>query len=60
LADTTIGNLVSKLPLVTIGENVKEMELRSRSIDPFLAGLFDDPDNSVVSTMFVQALTTKL
>ncbi|KAI9488877.1 hypothetical protein BDB00DRAFT_884674 [Zychaea mexicana] len=42
-----ISNLVSKLPLVTIEENVNEMELRSRFIDPFLAGLFDDPDNSI-------------
>ncbi|KAI9323807.1 hypothetical protein BX666DRAFT_1890627 [Dichotomocladium elegans] len=42
-----IGNLVSKLPLVTIEENVNETELCSRFIDPFLAGLFDDPDNSI-------------
>ncbi|KAI8388647.1 uncharacterized protein BYT42DRAFT_491575 [Radiomyces spectabilis] len=43
----TIANLVSKLPLVAIEENVNEMELCSRFIDPFLAGLFDDPDNDI-------------
>ncbi|ORX56360.1 hypothetical protein DM01DRAFT_1273500, partial [Hesseltinella vesiculosa] len=45
--DKAIANLVSKLPLAAMEENVNEMELCSRFIDPFLARLFDDLDNGI-------------
>ncbi|KAI8063737.1 uncharacterized protein B0P05DRAFT_581076 [Gilbertella persicaria] len=39
-----IAALVKKLPRVSIQEEVKELELCSRFVDPFLCELFDDPD----------------
>lgn len=40
-----IAALVKKLPRVSIQEEVKELELCSRFVDPFLCELFDDPDD---------------
>ncbi|KAI9006738.1 hypothetical protein CLU79DRAFT_779276 [Phycomyces nitens] len=39
-----ICGLMQKLPRVSIREDVNEAELCSRFIEPFLSGLFDDPD----------------
>jgi hypothetical protein len=40
-------NLIRKLPAVPIAEDVKELELSTRYVDPFLSGLFDDPDEGM-------------
>ncbi|KAI9003064.1 hypothetical protein CLU79DRAFT_829917 [Phycomyces nitens] len=42
-----IAELVKKLPRVSLAEEPNEMELCSRYIDPFLCGIFDEPDESV-------------
>ncbi|KAI8393654.1 uncharacterized protein BYT42DRAFT_488769 [Radiomyces spectabilis] len=42
-----LANLVAKLPFFALDENMNESELCSRFAEPFLAGLFDDPDNGV-------------
>lgn len=42
-----IIEMVRKLPRVSIAENANEYELSTRYIDPFLCGLFDDPDQGV-------------
>lgn len=42
-----IIDLIRKLPPVPITEDVKELELSTRYVDPFLSGLFDDPDESI-------------
>ncbi|KAG0753988.1 hypothetical protein G6F57_014611 [Rhizopus arrhizus] len=36
--------LIQKLPTASIREDVNEAELCARFIEPFLSGLFDDPD----------------
>lgn len=38
---------VKKLPRVPIEEDVNESELNTRFVDPFLCGLFDDPEEGV-------------
>ncbi|KAG0193444.1 hypothetical protein DFQ28_005262 [Apophysomyces sp. BC1034] len=43
-----IIELVSKLPRVSIVEDMNEYELGTRYIDPFLCGLFDDPDEGIL------------
>ncbi|CAO3691106.1 unnamed protein product [Umbelopsis ramanniana] len=40
-------DLIRKLPPVPITEDVKELELSTRYVDPFLSGLFDDPDEGI-------------
>ncbi|KAG0182204.1 hypothetical protein DFQ29_005259 [Apophysomyces sp. BC1021] len=42
-----IIELVGKLPHVPIAEDTNEYELNTRYIDPFLCGLFDDPDEGI-------------
>jgi hypothetical protein len=42
-----LAELVKKLPRVPIEENVNESELNTRFVDPFLCGLFDDPEEGV-------------
>ncbi|EIE83941.1 hypothetical protein G6F46_003980 [Rhizopus delemar] len=42
----TIIQLIGKLPCKPISDDTNESELGSRYIDPFLRGLFDDPDQS--------------
>ncbi|KAG2182612.1 hypothetical protein INT44_005591 [Umbelopsis vinacea] len=42
-----IINLIRKLPPVPIAEDIKELELSTRYVDPFLSGLFDDPDEGI-------------
>ncbi|KAL7331251.1 hypothetical protein PS15p_203471 [Mucor circinelloides] len=37
-------SLIRKLPSLAIEEDMNESELCSRFVDPFLSGLFDDPD----------------
>lgn len=39
--------MVRKLPRVSIAEDTNEYELSTRYIDPFLCGLFDDPDEGI-------------
>ncbi|KAI9483107.1 MAG: hypothetical protein EXX96DRAFT_599675 [Benjaminiella poitrasii] len=39
--------LVKKLPRVPVKEDVNESELNIRFVDPFLCGLFDDPEEDV-------------
>ncbi|ORX51918.1 hypothetical protein DM01DRAFT_1336912 [Hesseltinella vesiculosa] len=41
------AGMISKLPFVALDEDMHEMERCSRFVDPFLSGLFDDPDNGV-------------
>ncbi|KAL7317067.1 hypothetical protein PS15m_003469 [Mucor circinelloides] len=40
-------SLIRKLPSLAIEEDMNESELCSRFVDPFLSGLFDDPDAGV-------------
>ncbi|KAI9280291.1 hypothetical protein BC943DRAFT_267523, partial [Umbelopsis sp. AD052] len=35
------------LPPVPIAEDTNELELSTRYVDPFLSGLFDDPDEGI-------------
>ncbi|KAL0076779.1 hypothetical protein J3Q64DRAFT_1770683 [Phycomyces blakesleeanus] len=42
-----LAELVKKLPRVPIEEDVNESELITRFVDPFLCGLFDDPEEGV-------------
>lgn len=42
-----LSALVTKLPLVSIEEDLNESELCTRFVDPFLSGLFDDLDNGM-------------
>ncbi|KAI9495051.1 hypothetical protein BDB00DRAFT_900797 [Zychaea mexicana] len=42
-----LANLVSKLPFVALDEDINETELCSRFVEPFLAGLFDDPAKGI-------------
>ncbi|ORX55564.1 hypothetical protein DM01DRAFT_1382712 [Hesseltinella vesiculosa] len=42
-----LTDLVKKLPRVPIEEDVNEYELSTRFADPFLCGLFDDPEEGV-------------
>ncbi|ORY97578.1 hypothetical protein BCR43DRAFT_530658 [Syncephalastrum racemosum] len=42
-----LANLLVKLPKFAIEEEANESELCTRYIEPFLAGLFDDPDRDV-------------
>ncbi|ORX62007.1 hypothetical protein DM01DRAFT_1361059 [Hesseltinella vesiculosa] len=42
-----LAALVIRLPRISIEEDANESELCARFADPFLAGLFDDPDNGV-------------
>ncbi|SAL99042.1 hypothetical protein [Absidia glauca] len=42
-----IINLIRKLPPTAIAEDTNELELSARYVDPFLSGLFDDPDEGV-------------
>ncbi|KAL7335695.1 hypothetical protein PS15p_201130 [Mucor circinelloides] len=42
-----IAELVKKLPRVSLAEESNEMELCSRYVDPFLCGIFDEPDEGV-------------
>ncbi|EPB82406.1 hypothetical protein HMPREF1544_10864 [Mucor circinelloides 1006PhL] len=42
-----IAELVKKLPRVSIAEESNEMGLCSRYVDPFLCGIFDEPDEGV-------------
>ncbi|KAF7720466.1 hypothetical protein EC973_008395, partial [Apophysomyces ossiformis] len=44
---TAIIEMVRKLPRVSIAEDTNEFELSTRYIDPFLCGLFDDPDKGI-------------
>lgn len=43
----SIIQLMGKLPRNPISDNANESELGSRYIDPFLCGLFDDPDHGM-------------
>ncbi|ORX42785.1 hypothetical protein DM01DRAFT_1340968 [Hesseltinella vesiculosa] len=42
-----VGGLVLKLMALPMDEDANETELCTRFIDPFLSGLFDDPDQGV-------------
>ncbi|KAG0169175.1 hypothetical protein DFQ29_009869 [Apophysomyces sp. BC1021] len=42
-----LSALVSKLPRVALEEEMNEVELCARFVDPFLCGLFDDPDDGL-------------
>ncbi|KAG1461383.1 hypothetical protein G6F46_005863 [Rhizopus delemar] len=42
-----IIDLIWKLPPVPIAEDANEFELSTRYVDPFLSGLFDDPDEGI-------------
>ncbi|KAI8877495.1 hypothetical protein K501DRAFT_337389 [Backusella circina FSU 941] len=42
-----IIDLIRKLPPVPIAEDTNEFELSTRYVDPFLSGLFDDPDEGI-------------
>ncbi|GAA5811663.1 hypothetical protein MFLAVUS_005104 [Mucor flavus] len=42
-----IIELIKKLPHMSLAEDSNEMELCSRFVDPFLSGLFDDPDRNI-------------
>jgi hypothetical protein len=42
-----IAAFVNKLPSVSLDEDLNECELCSRFIDPFLSGLFDDPNQGI-------------
>jgi hypothetical protein len=42
-----IAKLIKKLPRMSLAEDSNEMELSSRFVDPFLSGLFDDPDQNI-------------
>ncbi|KAI8991908.1 hypothetical protein BDF20DRAFT_904303 [Mycotypha africana] len=42
-----IIDLIRKLPPVPIAEDINELELSTRYVDPFLSGLFDDPDEGI-------------
>lgn len=42
-----LGGLILKLMRVPMDEDANETELCSRFIDPFLTGLFDDPDQGI-------------
>ncbi|KAG1438715.1 hypothetical protein G6F56_012546 [Rhizopus delemar] len=42
-----IAELIKKLPRMSLAEDSNEMELCSRFVDPFLSGLFDDPDQNI-------------
>ncbi|KAI8388926.1 uncharacterized protein BYT42DRAFT_492138 [Radiomyces spectabilis] len=42
-----LGQLITKLPNQPMEEDFGEAELCSRFVEPFLSGLFDDPDNGV-------------
>lgn len=44
---TALSALVTRLPRFPPEEDVNETELCMRFVDPFLIGLFDDPDNGV-------------
>ncbi|ORE06892.1 hypothetical protein BCV72DRAFT_256114 [Rhizopus microsporus var. microsporus] len=48
----SLNALITKLPLVSIEEDVNESEPCTRFVDPFLSGLFDDPDNEVIHPDF--------
>ncbi|KAI8096338.1 uncharacterized protein BX664DRAFT_382794 [Halteromyces radiatus] len=43
----SIIELIRKLPPMSIAEDTNEYELGTRYIDPFLCGLFDDPDEGM-------------
>ncbi|ORE19832.1 hypothetical protein BCV71DRAFT_282187 [Rhizopus microsporus] len=43
----SIIQLMGKLPCNPISSDINESELGSRYIDPFLCGLFDDPDRGM-------------
>lgn len=42
-----LGQLIMKLPNQPLEENFGEAELCSRFVEPFLSGLFDNPDNDI-------------
>ncbi|KAG0167271.1 hypothetical protein DFQ29_000540, partial [Apophysomyces sp. BC1021] len=42
-----IAELIKKLSRVSLTENSNEIEFCSRFVDPFLSGLFDDPDQDI-------------
>lgn len=42
-----LGQLIMKLPKQPLEENFGEAELCSRFVEPFLSGLFDNPDDDV-------------
>lgn len=42
-----IAELIKKLPRMSLAEDSNEMELCYRFVDPFLSGLFDDPDQNI-------------
>ncbi|CEG66161.1 hypothetical protein RMATCC62417_02792 [Rhizopus microsporus] len=42
-----IIDLIRKLPPVPIAEDINKLELSTRYVDPFLSGLFDDPDEGI-------------
>ncbi|KAI9020956.1 hypothetical protein CLU79DRAFT_703594 [Phycomyces nitens] len=44
---TALSALVTRLPRFPLEEDVNETELCMRFVDPFLIGLFEDPDNGV-------------
>jgi hypothetical protein len=39
--------MIRKMPCEPLAENLNEAELGARYIDPFLSGLFDEPDNNM-------------
>jgi hypothetical protein len=39
---------LSKVLSKYISEDIKEQESSTRFVDPFLTGIFDDPDNDVL------------
>lgn len=43
-----LANLVSKLPFAALDEDINETELCSRFAEPFLGGLFDDPEKAII------------
>lgn len=42
-----IAELIKKLLRLSLAEDSNEMEFCSRFVDPFLSGLFDDPDQNI-------------
>lgn len=42
-----IAELIKKIPRTPLAEDSNEMELCSRFVDPFLSGLFNDPDQNI-------------
>jgi hypothetical protein len=42
-----IISLIRKLPPVPIAEDINEFVFSTQYVDPFLSGLFDDPDQGI-------------